>query len=330
MESEPECLDDLVCRWLWELSDRTWIAEGGQAALTGIRIFGILVGAVILRWLASRVIKRMVRRAASDEVPTLLKPVPAKLLNSMREGAGISRLRRTQRAEAIGSVLRSAATVAIFTVAFLIILGELDIELAPLIAGAGIVGVALGFGAQTLVRDVLAGLFILLEDQYGVGDVVDLGEASGVVQGIGLRVTTLRDLQGVIWYVPNGEIQRVGNRSHHPATVVVDIPIGFVPVPRAAEALRRGADRLVADTELGPDLVEPPELLGIERVTVEGAVFRTIVKTTADSQWQIGRELRRAQTEELEAAGFAEQIIAARAYPRDQGDGEAQRSERQG
>lgn len=323
MVSEPECVDDPVCEWLWEATGQAWAAEAGQAALTGTRIVGILVGALILRWLAARVIKRVVRRAASDDVPTLLKPVPAKLLTSMRASAGIVPERRRQRAEAIGSVLRSAASAVVFTLAFLIILGELDIELAPLIAGAGIVGVALGFGAQTVVRDVLAGMFILLEDQYGVGDLVDLGEAAGTVEGIGLRVTTLRDLQGVVWYVPNGEIRRVGNRSHSPATVVVDIPIGYVPVPEATQALRTATERLAADPDLGPQLVEPPELLGIERVTVEGAVFRTIVKTAADAQWQIGRELRRMQTEELVAAGFTDQIIAARAFPRDERGGGA-------
>lgn len=322
MTRQPDCQDDQVCDWLWEATGQVWVAETGQVALTGLRIIGILMGAVILRWLAARMIKRVVRRAASDTIPTLLKPVPARLLSTVQEGAGIIPQRRAQRAEAIGSVLRSTASATIFTVALLLALGELNIDLAPLIAGAGIAGIALGFGAQTLIRDVLAGLFILLEDQYGVGDLVDLGEASGTVQGIGLRVTTLRDLRGVVWYVPNGEIRRVGNRSHGPATVVVDIPIGHVPVPQAAAALRAGADRLVADPELGPDLIEPPELLGVERITVDGAEFRTIVKTTADSQWQVGRALRRMQTEELEAAGLVDQIIASRTLFRGQG-GEA-------
>lgn len=319
MTSQPDCRDNQVCDWLWQATGQVWVAEAGQATLTGFRIAGILLVAVLLRWLAARVIKRVVRRAASDTMPTLLKPVPARLLSTMQESAGIIPQRRAQRAEAIGSVLRGAASAVIFTMALLIALGEINIDLAPLIAGAGIAGVALGFGAQTLVRDILAGLFILLEDQYGVGDLVDLGEASGTVQGIGLRVTTLRDLEGVVWYVPNGEIRRVGNRSHGPATVVVDIPIGYVPVPAAAEALRTAADRLVADPQLSPELVEPPELLGVERVTVDGAVFRTIVKTTADSQWQIGRALRRMQTEELEAAGFVDQIIASRTLYRDRG-----------
>src|SRR5690606_33403608 len=145
---------------------------------------------------------------------------PERVRDTVRQMAALRPERRRQRAETMGSVLRGAITVTVFTVATLLALSELDLDLAPLLAGAGIVGVALGFGAQSLVRDLLAGLFMLLEDQYGVGDSVDLGEASGVVEAVGLRVTTVRDLRGVVWYIPNGEIRRVGNRSQSPAVVV--------------------------------------------------------------------------------------------------------------
>src|SRR5690606_40510223 len=167
-------------------------------------------------------------------------------------------------------------------------------------------GVALGFGAQSLVKDMLAGLFILLEDQYGVGDIVNLGESSVVVVAIRLRITTLRDLQRVIWPVPNGEIHRVATRSHTPAGVVVDIPIGFVPVQEAAEALRRGAERLAEDPEFSEHLVEPPELLGVENVTVEGAGYRTLVTSTAESPWRAARGPRRYQPEGVAAGGLAD------------------------
>lgn len=315
--NEPDCLDEAPCRWVWEITGRRWLAEGSEVALIGLRILLILILALLLRWVVHRTITRLVRRIATPRVPVLLRPLPEKLRNTVQQSTSVQPTRRQQRAEAIGSVLRSAATVAIFTMAGLLILSELRINLAPLLAGAGIAGVALGFGAQSLVRDFLAGLFILLEDQYGVGDIVDLGEAAGVVVTMGLRATTLRDLQGVIWHVPNGEIRRVANRSHTPAGVVVDIPIGFAPVPQAAEALRRGAQRLTEDPEFREDLVEPPELLGVENVTVEGAVYRTLVKSTAESQWRVGRALRRFQTEALEEAGLADQILAARVYPRE-------------
>jgi small conductance mechanosensitive channel len=317
---EPDCLStDRLCRWVWEVTDQRWLAEGSGVALVPLRILLIVVLALVGRWLLRRTIDRMVRSAANDDVPAILRPLPEAVRSTVQEVASVRPDRRRQRAESIGSVLRSFVTIVVFSIAVLLILSEFDINLAPLLAGAGIVGVALGFGAQSLVKDLLAGLFMLLEDQYGVGDVVDVGEASGVVEAVGLRITTLRDLQGVFWYVPNGEIRRVGNRSQGSAVVVIDMPIGFAPVTEASDALRRGAQKLAEDPELAENLVEPPELLGVDKVTVEGAVIRTIVKTTPGAQWHIARELRRRQTEALEEAGLAAQIMAARVYPRDAG-----------
>lgn len=318
----PDCREDSrVCRWVWELTDRAWLAEATEVALTPLRVILILVLALVTRWLLIRAVDRMVRRAAAGESPTLLRPLPERMRQTVQEVTRLPPERRRQRAETIGSVLRGFVTTSIFVVTALLVLSEFRIDLAPLLAGAGIIGVALGFGAQGLVRDLLAGLFMLLEDQYGVGDMVDVGEANGVVQAVGLRVTTLRDLQGVYWYVPNGEIRRVGNRSQGTAVVVVDMPIGFAPVADATAALRRGALRLADDADLHPDLVEPPEVLGVDQVTVEGAVVRTIVRTTPDAQWHVARELRRRQTEALSDAGIAAHILAARAYPRDAGTG---------
>jgi moderate conductance mechanosensitive channel len=136
---------------------------------------------------------------------------------------------------------------------------------------------------------------------------------------VGLRITTLRDMYGVYWYVPNGEIRRVGNKSQGSAVVVLDTPIGFAPVTEAVEALRSAAQQLAEDPDFQGDLVEQPELLGVEKVTVEGAVVRTIVTTSPDAQWRIARELRRRQTEALERAGLASQILAARPYQRESG-----------
>lgn len=317
---QPDCLDERLCRWLWDLTDQLWLAEGSQLVMVGLRILLILLLALVLRWVAHRTVNRLMRRAAAVELSGFL-PLPERFRVSMRESAGLASARRQQRANAIGSVLRSTATIAIFAVAGLMILGEFRINLAPLLAGAGIVGVALGFGAQSLVRDVLAGLFILMEDQYGIGDVVDLGEASGEVVGIALRITTLRDVRGVMWYVPNGEIRRVGNRSHTPATVVIDLPIGFVPVAEAVTVLRQAAQSMSEDPEFAGDLVAEPELVGVENITVEGAVYRTMVKTTPQSQWRVARELRRRQAEALVLAGLSEQILAARVYPREPGGG---------
>lgn len=319
----PDCFEqDLLCRWTFQLTGRDWLAESSNLVLVPVRIVLIILLALTARWLLHRAVDRLVRRNATGQTPALLRPLPERVRLTLREATAVRPERRRQRAEAIGSLLRASITVALFSVAALLVLAEFRINLAPLLAGAGIVGIALGFGAQSLVRDVLAGLFMLLEDQYGVGDLVDVGEASGTVEAVGLRVTTLRDLQGVVWYVPNGEIRRVGNRSQNPATVIVDMPIGFAPVPTAIEALRVGAQRLVDDPEWGPQLQEPPEVLGVDQVTVEGAVVRTVVTTPADAQWQVARELRRRQIETLEEAGISAQILAARVYPRDPASGQ--------
>jgi moderate conductance mechanosensitive channel len=176
--------------------------------------------------------------------------------------------------------------------------------------------VALGFGAQNLVKDLIAGLFMLLEDQYGVGDTVDLGEATGVVESVGLRITTVRDMRGVLWYIRNGEIIRVGNKSQGWALVVIDIPIGFVNSEEAITVLRTAAEAVAASPDHLTEFLEPPDVIGVEQMTVDGAVIRTIAKTTADGQPVLQRELRRALTESLENTGISERIAASRLLPR--------------
>jgi small-conductance mechanosensitive channel len=213
-------------------------------------------------------------------------------------------------------VLRSFVTAIVFTIAALLVMGEFGFNLAPLLASAGIVGVALGFGAQSLVKDLIAGLFMLLEDQYGVGDSVDLGDASGVVESVGLRITTVRDARGVLWYVRNGEIIRVGNKSQGWAMVVIDIPIGFVNSEEAIGVMRTASLRVAEDPDHATEFLEPPDVIGVETITVDGATIRTIAKTTADGQIAVQRELRRALTESLETSGISGRIAASRLMPR--------------
>jgi moderate conductance mechanosensitive channel len=194
----------------------------------------------------------------------------------------------------------------IFAIATLTILPELDINLAPLLASAGIVGVAVGFGAQSLVKDVISGMFMLLEDQYGVGDSVDVGQASGTVEAVGLRITTIRDGNGVLWYLRNGEIARVGNRSQSWAMVLIDVPVGFgAPVEEATAALSRAVEELGEDEGWAADFIEAPSVLGVQQLTIDGAVLRVQAKTTADAQGRVGLELRRRITAALERAGLA-------------------------
>ncbi|WP_018252096.1 mechanosensitive ion channel family protein [Salinispora mooreana] len=312
-EPSTTCLEEPLCAVLHDLTGAVWFAEGSYWILIKpLRIALILVLALVARWLISRTIKRLVRSTSSAGMPMMLRPLRERIPTTAAEPGEFVPERRRQRAEAIGSVLRSLSTAFIFGIALLMVLKEFSFELAPLLASAGIVGVALGFGAQSLVKDLIAGLFMLIEDQYGVGDTVDFGEATGTVESVGLRVTTVRDARGVLWYIRNGEIIRVGNKSQGWALVVVDLPIGFASTEEATAVLRDAAASVAVDPELAAEVIEPPEVLGVEQMTMDGAVIRTVVKTTADGQFAVGRELRRRLAGALENSGFTDKIAAAR------------------
>jgi small-conductance mechanosensitive channel len=310
------CKTDALCSQVLDLTNNQWLANSSYVIIVKpLRIIGIILAAMLIRWLIHRAIRRLTTSTSRASMPALLKPLKERAASVAEEGQFIPE-RRRQRAEAIGSVLRSFVTAIVFTIAALLVMGEFGFNLAPLLASAGIVGVALGFGAQSLVKDLIAGLFMLLEDQYGVGDTVDLGDATGVVETVGLRITTVRDGRGVLWYVRNGEIVRVGNKSQGWAMVVIDIPIGFVNSEQAIAVLRTAAQQVADDPEHATEFLEPPDVIGVETLTVDGATIRTIAKTTADGQIAVQRELRRALTEALEDSGISERIAASRLLPR--------------
>jgi small conductance mechanosensitive channel len=309
--AQVDCGKSDLCHWLWRVTGQAWLAESGDVILVKpLRILMIILIAMIVRYLLHRTINRLIRSTADGSIPTVLRPLKERMPTALQAATTIFGERRRQRAAAIGSVLRSFVTVVVYSTAALMILGELGVNLAPLLASVSIAGVALGFGAQSLVKDLLAGLFMLLEDQYGVGDTVDLGDTSGVVESIGLRVTTVRDSRGVVWYIRNGEIVRVGNRSQGWARVVVDVPVGLAAVDEATEVLRRAAAELAEDPEYARDLIEGPEVLGVEEITAEGAVIRATAKTAAEAQFRIGRELRRRLTDAIVASGIAARAVA--------------------
>jgi small-conductance mechanosensitive channel len=279
-----------------------WVDANGETLIaTPVKIGLIVVLAVAVRLLALRGIRRLTERTASSTVPGLLR-------RSRRAATPAGELvteRRTQRAEAIGSVLRSVASFVILGIAVVLVLGELGINLAPIVASAGVVGVALGFGAQNLIKDFIAGIGIILEDQYGVGDVVDLGEASGTVEAVGLRITRLRDSHGVVWYARNGEILRVGNKSQGFAQVIVDMPVAHdTDLERCRRVMQEVADQMYADQDWGAVLLAEPESLGVEQITAEGVFMRVQVRSTNADQWRVGRELRMRLKERFVAEGI--------------------------
>ncbi|MGY2078530.1 mechanosensitive ion channel family protein [Modestobacter sp. SYSU DS0657] len=304
----PACAQDAgsLCARLWEWTGLDWLAANADTIVgRPARILLIVLVAAVVRLLLNRAIHRLTDRTATGSVPTILRPWRNRARQADPDGVELIAARRTQRAEAIGSVLRSCASFAVLGIAVVLVLGELGVNLAPILASAGVIGVALGFGAQNLVKDFIAGIGIILEDQYGVGDVVDLGEASGTVEAVGLRITRLRDINGVVWYVRNGEVLRVGNRSQGFAQVVIDMPVAHdTDLERCRAVMQEVADAMAADEEWAEVFLGEPESLGVESITTEGVVLRVQVRTTNAVQWQVARELRQRLKERFAAEGI--------------------------
>jgi moderate conductance mechanosensitive channel len=260
-----------------------------------LKILLIILVAVVVSWLAKRVINRTASRIRENAADGSLMGV----------SGDVGQRRVEQRTQALSSVLTSIAKVTIWTIALMIILGELGVNLGPLIAGAGIVGVALGFGAQSVVKDFLAGIFMLAEDQYGVGDVIDLGEATGTVEKVTLRTTVLRDVYGTVWHVPNGEIQRVGNKSQLWAVALLDVGVAYsADTDRASEVIKETADAMFEDEEWRPSMLEEPQLLGVQALGADSVTLRLSVKTKPAQQFPVERELLRRIKAALDSSGI--------------------------
>lgn len=277
----------------WD-STLTWLAGAP------LRILLVLVGAVVLRWVVHRslrgVVDRAVARADQHERTSVER--------LFDRAAGVVAERRRQRALTMGSLLRSIATFVIFTVALLTVMAELGLPLGPLLASAGIGGVALGFGAQSLVKDFLSGIFMIIEDQYGVGDVIDTGEAVGTVEEVTLRVTRLRDASGVVWFVRNGEIVRIGNKSHGWAVASIDVPVAYDEEPgRVLPILEQVVQEVAADPEWSDKLLETPSVAGVESVSGGTMTLRIFAKTRPGEQYAIPREIRARAKRAFDEAG---------------------------
>jgi moderate conductance mechanosensitive channel len=309
----PDCGADGWCMTVFELTGSKWLASSADWLVAKpLTILFILIIAMVLRVVARRLIDRLTKTNGGGKIPALLRPLRERAPQAL--GTLLSE-RRAQRAKTIGSVFKSITSLVVFGTAFMMILAELGVNLAPVLASAGILGVAIGFGAQNVVKDFLSGVFMMLEDQYGVGDVVDVGEASGTVEAVGLRITTMRDVNGTVWYVRNGEILRVGNSSQGFAVAVVDVPIGYgADVEQATELLGRVATDLAAIEPTAGDVLAPPEVLGVERVSAaEGIMLRLTVKVRPGRQWAVQRSLRARIVGAFEDAGIPGPVV--RGYP---------------
>jgi len=301
-----------VCGLVFRFTGHKELGQVLEVVLgTPLRVLLIILIGVLIRRTLHRLIHRLAERIATG--PTVSIPDS---IRRRRSSFGIGRsrerrpgptspaavtgasplltTRRQARARTLASVLRSVTTALIGVVVFLMVLQELDFSVGPLLASASVVGVALGLGAQSLVRDIVAGMFMIIEDQYGVGDVVDVGAASGAVEAVGLRVTRLRDVNGTVWYVRNGEIMRVGNQSQGWSRTVLDVNIGYAEdLDQIELVLLDTARKLRSDPKFSPLILDEPEVWGVEALTPDGVVMRLVVKTQPQQQWTVARELRR-------------------------------------
>jgi len=284
------------------------LTDWGQNALAaGGRILLVVVLAIVVNRLGRKAILRVgerMRRATDD----VLNRAPGVLVNSDRS------TRSAARAATLSSVLRSSLSALLIVIVVLTVMTQLGISLGPLVAGAGIASIALGFGAQSLVRDMLAGIFVIFEDQYGVGDIIDAGPASGTVEHVSLRRTRLRDISGTVWHIPNGTITSVGNLSQNWARAVVDLVVSQeTDLGQARAIIATVANELSVDPDYGPRMVEGSvDEQGVQASGPEGVTLRLVVDTEPKAQWAVARELRQRIVTRFAAAGIQ---LAALAPP---------------
>lgn len=250
----------------------------------------------LLKWLAHKTIDRVKDQATVSPLaaPRSFGDVKPKTMSG----------RHIQRLDALKAVLDSILAVVVWTIALLVILHvTFGVSLAPLLAGAGVAGLALGFGAQDLVKDFISGFFMLAEDQFGVGDVVDVGEATGVVESVSLRTTLIREVTGTLWHIPNGEIRRVGNMSQEWSRALLDIGVAYgADIDHASAVIKSVADEMAGEQRFQELFLDDPEIWGVESLGDSSVLIRLVIKTKPGEQWGISRELRRRIKLALDAA----------------------------
>jgi small-conductance mechanosensitive channel len=290
----------IACRLAWDITHDAGTTAAVKVYVAGpvgrtLQIGFVFVLALVARWLARRVINRITERAATSAI-------------ALRNGdSGPGEQRREQRARALGQILMSAVSVLIIGIATLTVLGDLGINLAPLLASAGVLGVALGFGAQNLVRDYLAGIIMLVEDHYGVGDVINAGKATGTVEAITLITTRIRDMNGVVWHVNNGTIGKVGNESQGWSRAVIDYPVPYdSDLSRIRQLMQRASAGVWADPSWRELMLEEPEVWGAQELSGSEVTMRIVVKTAPLRQWEVARELRTRVKSALDLAEIAQ------------------------
>jgi small conductance mechanosensitive channel len=256
-----------------------------------LRVVVIILGAALARFVVHRLVDRYVRKANErhENRFSLLGPVGGVLANA----TGYGNERHEKRVATAATIVKSTVSVIIIGTALLMILDLFGIPLGPLLASAGVAGLAIGFGAQSLVKDTLSGLFMIVEDQYGVGDVIDTGTVVGTVEEVTLRITRLRDGDGVVWYIRNGEILRLGNRSQGWSVAVVDVQLAYTDdIVRVTGIMTAAVEDLAEHEDWSDVLMEKPHVTGIEAMTQGLVTLRVTAQVRANERDGVQREIR--------------------------------------
>jgi small conductance mechanosensitive channel len=285
--------------------------------LAGLRPRAGLRGRELANWALTSGLRILLISALAFIIVRLVTLLVKRFEHQVNVGLGLDALERSKRARTLGSMIRNVAAAVVTAVAVLMILNELRINIAPVLAGAGIVGLAVGFGAQTLVRDIISGFFLILEDQVRVGDVAAINGQGGLVEAINLRTIVLRDAEGTVHVFPNGAINTLANRSKEFSYYVIDLGISYAEDPdRVTAVLREVGAGLQADDHFGPLILAPIEILGVEAFADWSVQLKLRIKTVPLKQWDVGRELRRRILKAFNEHGieipFPERVVTMR------------------
>jgi len=300
-----------VCTWVYNHTDgNTFLAStadwliGRPLAIVAVLLLGWALG-----WLSRRIVGRGVNKLLVRtplSIPITTEHPPGGIVDpAVADVPAREEARRTTRARAVATAVSSTLSTLIWVVIFIAVLGILGLDLEPIVAGAGLAGIAVAFGAQSLIKDILSGIFILLEDHFGIGDELQLGDATGVVEQLSLRRTVLRDLDGTVWHIRNGEIDKVGNLSQVWSGALIDISVSYGTDLALARSLLLSAAGSVSRTEPFTDeVLGPPEVLGVESLDADGITLRLLVKTLAGRQFSLQRSLLEAINDSFQAEGI--------------------------
>ncbi len=307
---------DWLCRKVFEWTDNsdvagiaTWLVDRPVKVLV-IVLLALLTRRIVHKAIDGLIDRLMSERSSEEKDAVRAAEASSSMLRREVLSGKLASLRnRTdrarQRAKTLGMLFKSIASAAVGTVTLMMLLGEFDINLGPLLAGAGILGLGIGFGSQSLVRDLLSGIFMLIENQYGVGDWIDVGEADGTVESLGLRTTRLRDKYGTLWHIPNGEIRRVGNMTQSWSKIPMEIDVAYdTDLDLAMETMKTVADGVWNEQLEEATIVEEPAVSGIQNFGADGITIRLSVKTEPGEQWSTARVLRKRLKEAFDEAGI--------------------------